>query len=475
MLVPYPRHESVGQEQNKQNLLAMFWQKKYNLLDMSNRIHEIRDPIHGFIKLDSEERKVVNSRPFQRLRHIHQLALTYLVYPAATHRRFEHSLGVMDLAGRIYDVVTDPENIKHDGVRDLVPRRGEHEWTYWRRVVRAAALCHDLGHLPFSHAAEKDLLPDGVRHEDLSRDLIFSAFLESAFRDLKINAEDVAKIAVGPKYFARSKGRETYQFTTWESILYEIIGGDVFGADRMDYLLRDAYHAGVAYGKFDQLRLIETLRILPREDQESNEPDVGITVGGLQAAESLLWARYFMYTQLYFHPVRRIYDMHLTEFLTQALPGGKYKTDLEQHLVSSDNEVLSDICKASLDASAPAHAIGKRINERRHYRLLYESTPLDLQRNLKSPELIYAAAKKEFGDEWVRFNPYKSDSDSEDFPVYQRDGSIASSVQLSTTFAQPPRFAVAYVFVAPEIKEKAKDWLKSAKGRVLSENGSDLK
>jgi HD superfamily phosphohydrolase len=67
---------------------------------MSKHMHEIRDPIHVFIKLDSDERKVLNSRPFQRLRHIHQLALTYLVYPGATHRRFEHSLGVMELAGR---------------------------------------------------------------------------------------------------------------------------------------------------------------------------------------------------------------------------------------------------------------------------------------------------------------------------------------------------------------------------------------
>ena len=410
---------------------------------MSNRIHEIRDPIHGFIKLDSEERKVVNSKPFQRLRYIHQLALTYLVYPSATHRRFEHSLGVMDLAGRIYDVVTDPENIRHDSVRELVPRRGEHEWTYWRRVLRAAALCHDMGHLPFSHAAEKDLLPDGIRHEDLSRDLIFSDCLSVAFGDLKINAEDVAKIAVGPKHFARAKGKEGYQFSTWESILYEIIGGDVFGADRMDYLLRDAYHAGVAYGKFDQLRLIETLRILPREDQESNEPNMGITLGGLQTAESLLWARYFMYTQLYFHPVRRIYDMHLTEFLKQALPGGKYDVELAEHLATTDNEVVASIYRASLDSGAPAHVTAARITERLHYRLLYESTPLDLQRTLKSPELIYAAAQKEFGEQLVRFNPYKSDAESEDFPVLQRDGTITSSVLLSPTFAQPPRFAVA--------------------------------
>src|ERR1700732_1477113 len=101
----------------------MFQQKKYNLVDVSNPIHEIRDPTHGFIKLHSEERKLVNSKPFQRLRYIHQLALTYLVYPSATHRRFEHSLGVMDVSSRIYDVVTDPENIYHDSVRELVPRR----------------------------------------------------------------------------------------------------------------------------------------------------------------------------------------------------------------------------------------------------------------------------------------------------------------------------------------------------------------
>src|ERR1700693_859817 len=107
---------------------------------MANRIHEIRDPIHGFIKLDSEERKVVNSRPFQRLRYIHQLALTYLIYPGATHRRFEHSLGVMELAGRLYDVVTKPQNV-YPTVAALIPTDWRHG--YWRRVLRLAALCHD--------------------------------------------------------------------------------------------------------------------------------------------------------------------------------------------------------------------------------------------------------------------------------------------------------------------------------------------
>ena len=89
---------------------------------------------------------------------------------------------------------------------------------------------------------------------------------------------------------------------------------------------------------------------------------MGVTIGGLQAAESLLWARYFMYTQLYFHPVRRIYDMHLTEFLTQALPGGKYSIDLNQHLANTDNEVLAGIQKASVDPGAVAHATAARPN-----------------------------------------------------------------------------------------------------------------
>jgi len=98
----------------------------------------------------------------------------------------------------------------------------------------------------------------------------------------------------------------------------------------MGYLLRDSYHAGVAYGKFDHYRLIDTLRILPHE--QTDEATLGIESGGLHSTEALLLARYFMYTQLYFHPVRRIYDFHLLEFLKLWLPGGRFATDLDKHL-----------------------------------------------------------------------------------------------------------------------------------------------
>src|SRR5258708_11983204 len=100
---------------------------------------EFRDPIHTFIRVSSDERRIIDSRPFQRLRHIHQLALTYLVYPGATHRRFEHCLGVMDLAGRVFDVVTRHEH-RHPDVRHIFPP-SDHI-TYWRRRARMRTLCN---------------------------------------------------------------------------------------------------------------------------------------------------------------------------------------------------------------------------------------------------------------------------------------------------------------------------------------------
>lgn len=113
----------------------------------SKNNHEIRDPLYAFIHFDSGEKEILNSAPLQRLRYVHQLALTYQVYPSATHRRFEHSLGVMELASRIYKSIV--------GENEYLPDiSGDYEKKYYLRVIRMAALVHDIGHLPFSHAAE---------------------------------------------------------------------------------------------------------------------------------------------------------------------------------------------------------------------------------------------------------------------------------------------------------------------------------
>ncbi len=242
---------------------------------VTKEFNEIRDPVHVFVSADPDELALIDSRPFQRLRNIHQLALTYLVYPGGTHRRFEHSLGVMHLAGRIYDVVMRPENLS-DPMREIVPA-SPRKIEYWRSVVRVAALCHDLGHLPFSHAAEDDLLPDGVGHEQITRELILSAELRPVWEKMKPRPvlEDVIKVALGPK------DAPDMEFDTWEAILAQMVVDDVFGADRIDYLLRDSLHAGVAYGRFDHNRLIQSMRILP----PASDPSVKGAKGRAETAQ----------------------------------------------------------------------------------------------------------------------------------------------------------------------------------------------
>jgi HD superfamily phosphohydrolase len=428
---------------------------------MAKRIHEIRDPIHNFIRLDSGEREVLDSRPFQRLRYIHQLALTYLVYPGATHRRFEHSLGVMELAGRVYDIVTEPDNI-HESIRTIVPLHDSYDHQYWRRVLRMAALCHDVGHLPFSHAAEEDLLPDGWDHERITIEIIQSCEMESIWKDLKIQPDDVAKLAVGPKKYKDAT------FSDWEIILSEIIVGDAFGVDRMDYLLRDSHHAGVAYGKFDYYRLIDTIRILPREYEDSTEPALGIEEGGLHSAESMLLARYFMYMQLYFHHVRRIYDIHLKDFLKKWIFDGYLPVTLDKHLKLTDNEVTAELQNAARDENHPGHDPARRIINREHFKLLYHRNPDDIRKNSDAAEAIYGAACSKFGAENVRYDSYEQKKSVLDFPILDNDGRIVSSQAKSVTLKNVPIVAVDYIFVSPKYRKNAEDWLKQNRENILT-------
>ena len=428
---------------------------------MAKYFHEIRDPIHVFIRLDSDERKVLDSRPFQRLRYIHQLGLTYLIYPGATHRRFEHSLGVMELAGKVYDIVTEPDNIAHESVRKVVPKHKSYDYEYWRRVLRMAALCHDLGHLPFSHGAE-DLLPEGWDHERLTIEIVLSDELKPIWKEIKIQPEDVAKIAVGPKKYKDAA------FDDWQAILSEIIVGDAFGVDRMDYLLRDSIHAGVAYGKFDHYRLIDTLRILPREESDSLEPALGVEEGGIHSAEALLMARYFMYTQLYFHPVRRIYDIHLKDFLKLWLSNGVFSTEVEDHLMITDNEVTASILEAAQNTSSEYHELALRIMNREHFRCIYQRNPVDINKNREAATAIYEAACNMFGEENVRKDKYRQKGRSPDFPVYTKDGRIVSSLLLSDVLLNRLSIiATDYVYVLPEIRGDAKKWLEQNREAII--------
>lgn len=230
-----------------------------------HKIYEIRCPVHGFVHMNDWEMAVVSELAFQRLRRIRQLAWTDEVYPGAMHTRFEHSLGVMHTATLLYDAIVrnSAEVLKAELAYDKAGLER------YRQLVRLAALVHDVGHSPFSHAAE-DLFPkrdeeDGrgnYRHEHYSAEIV-RTHLRSAIEDHPLNnnygfkADDVAALLEGS---ASAK-----QGIFWRDLL-----DGQMDADRMDYLLRDSHHAGVQYGRFDLHRLIATVIAIPG------------TTGGLQ-------------------------------------------------------------------------------------------------------------------------------------------------------------------------------------------------
>lgn len=425
-------------------------------------LHEIRDPIYGFIHVSGDERLVIDSRPVQRLRHVRQLAMSSLLYPAASHSRFEHSLGTMHLASRVFEAVTRVDNVT-DEIRIQLPMLLDAgHLAYWRQVARMAGLCHDLGHLPFSHAAEGDLLPEGWSHERISWDLILSEEMRLLWEGMTppLRAEDVAKLAVGKKHAPAGA-----EFSLWEEVLSEIIVGDAFGVDRMDYLLRDSHHAGVEYGRFDYRRLSNSMRILPgsprdaAEGEEPRPPALGVEEGGLESARQLLLARYFMFSQMYLHPVRRVYDLHLVAFLKETLDGGMFSVELDEHLRSTDNEVMVRIAEAARDPGARAHVHADAIYNRRHFKLLYDRTDEEARRNPEVVSYVAERAKEEFGPGNVLADEPEDAKDPPDFPVLTRNQEVISSKRAVDVLKDITVIRRGYVFVSREVLEDGRNWL----------------
>jgi len=341
-----------------------------------------------------------------------------------------------------------------------------------------AALFHDVGHLPFSHAAEHELLPTGWDHERLTVEIVRSPEMMSIWNILTppLRWEDIVKLAVGPKKcgaYAKmgALAPPIAEFDDWQAILADVIVGDAFGVDRMDYLLRDSYHAGVSYGRFDHYRLIDTLRILPKEQEESQEPALGVEEGGLHSAEALLLARYFMYTQVYFHPVRRIYDVHLKDFLSDWLKddgrSGRLPTDIDDHLALTDNEVMSAILNAASDSTRPGHDAARRIIQRDHFHLIYKRNPVDAGVNPNATDAVFAAARDKFGIEKVRRDARPGKNEGIDFPVLTKDQRVASSLTMSEALRHVPVAAFDYVYVDDLLAEDAEKWLKEERNQII--------
>src|SRR2546426_1088102 len=252
-----------------------------------NRTKFFRDPVHGFIEVYPHEREIIDSPIFQRLRKIHQLSFGSLVYHGAEHSRFGHSLGVMHLASRVLqNALRNTSEFETDSA--------SYDETDEKKL-RVAALLHDVGHPPFSHALEKSVFP---KHENYSSALIKGP-LASLIEKAEMNPRETSSLVQGisdPK----------------KSYLAKILNRQL-DADRMDYLMRDSHYTGVMYGVFDLQRL--TLSITVRSG------NLVVLQKGLYAADQFLISRFYMYEQVYLHRVKRAFEGMARLFAESAEKG----------------------------------------------------------------------------------------------------------------------------------------------------------
>ena len=349
-------------------------------------IFQVRDPIHGFIEYDDWEREVINHPAFQRLRRIRQLALADFVYPGATHTRFEHALGTLHVATKMYDAIVAKQKHYLESQRGYDQAGLERD----RRVVRFAALLHDIGHSPFSHSSE-NLFPFNEKdnrqyqHEDYSASIIRTILkdtIEGHYGNANygITADDVADLITGETNTTRMP-RGSVRRLLWRPIVTSQLD-----ADRADYLLRDSLHTGVSYGRYDLDRILATVTLgLGNE----GDPSVAIEFGGWHAAEALIIARYMMFTQVYFHRVRQALDHHVEGVLSHLLRNDTTRTgdgvfpsplsaeSLRDYLDWDDWRVFGEI------AAGNGGEHGECIKERKHDRCIRSTNEVPTEEEIQ--------------------------------------------------------------------------------------------
>jgi HD superfamily phosphohydrolase len=296
---------------------------------------EIKDPVHGYVYITDEEKTIIDSYPVQRLHRLRQLAGAEYVYPGANHTRFEHSIGVMYLAGR---VVGNPNISQHVSENET-------------EMTRIAGLLHDVGHGPFSHVFEYLLTKNlDKTHEDLTTWIIQKSELSDTLKKAGCNPQEIGKLAVGKLHKPK------------KAFLDQIISSSV-DVDKQDFIVRDTHHTGAEYGYIDIFRLIHTLDVLGE--------NLAVEIGALSALESLLIARIESFKSIYFHRVGRAAQIMLATAMDKAneeLGLTQFKTP-EQYLAMDDYTVY-----AMLKNSKKSKSIISDLENRRMLKCAYEKT-----------------------------------------------------------------------------------------------------
>jgi hypothetical protein len=298
---------------------------------------------------------------------------------------------------------------------------------------------------------------------------------------MKLRRLDVAKVAVGAREAC------DLRFSAWEKIMSQIIVANAFGADRIDYLLRDPYYARLRCPAFDHRRLIASLRILPpsrrvadgatgqdaagqgpdnhaADPRAAEEPSLGMLDAGLPAAESLVYARHFMFASVFHHHTLCAYDIHFGDFLRDWLPQGKYPVTVTEHLKTDDDQVAAACGEAARDARAPGHEAAGCLVNRQPFQLVYQGRPDFARPRRPAGQAVYASLRRHCGPASVRCDG------SLRFPVQLKHGAIALSTAVSGPLSRPPADWVERVFVAPKQSDRARRWLSAHRETIVRQN-----
>lgn len=295
----------------------------------------IRDPIHGTLHLTRAEIGLIDAPAYQRLRMIKQLGLADLAFPGATHTRYAHGLGTMHNASRMFQQITKFIDIP------------EAERVRLGTTLRLAALFHDLGHAPLSHTTEAFMPPvkklelgpwqegeDDRRasHEDYTLKFLVDTELtrrieERITDEVGVTPNDIAALIAGRTASAEERKRFIVEGKDWFPILRQCVSSEL-DADRMDYLLRDSYYAGVPYGRYDLEWLLENL--MPVE--LDGRIHLGLDARASFSFEDFLLSRYHMFTSVYLHQIPISYEAMLRKYQAEEAHTLVVPSDMDAYL-----------------------------------------------------------------------------------------------------------------------------------------------
>ncbi|MBI4114924.1 MAG: HD domain-containing protein [Candidatus Niyogibacteria bacterium] len=334
--------------------------------------YKINDPIHRIISFGEKEKRVLDHPFVQRLRHIKQLSFVSLVFPGAVHDRFSHSLGAMYMATILAD-----QFFGNTQFSVLARMLSEKEKEFLSLMMRLAGLLHDVGHAPFSHAAEAHMPPlktlaipknwmgdkeknRRAKHEDYS---VFLIWALSGGKDAVLSEEEAEIIAslVNKNIKIPQSWQKHFSSKINAKPLHTLvrswISGDI-DIDRMDYLLRDSYFTGVPYGNYDLSWLVKNLGVMERNGRYVTT----ISEGGVHAFEYYLLARYNMFTQIYFHKTVRCFEHYLVQALSHKEITYPISSDLHAFVNLRDTTFTETLLGYT---QKHAHSWSARLMERR--------------------------------------------------------------------------------------------------------------